>query len=63
MKMVKAALYFNDNPLELAKNSESFDNLYKVRPLIQGLNGNFGKSVRQELEQGVDEQMTLNKWR
>ena len=37
MKMVKAALYFNDNPLELAKNSESFYNLYKVRPLIQAL--------------------------
>ena len=63
MKMVKAALHFNDNALEPAKNSESFDNLYKVRPLVEALNENFGKAVQQELEQCVDEQMTLYKGR
>ena len=63
MKMVKTALHSNDNPLEPGKNSESFDNLYKERPLIRALNENFGKSVRQELEECVDEQVTLYNWR
>ena len=61
MKLIKKALHFNDSALMPEKSSENYDNLYKIRPLVDYLNKRYQEVVNPEREQCIDEQMTLYK--
>ena len=63
MKLIKKALHFNDSALLPEITSLKFDNLYKIRPLVDYLNNRYKAVVNSEREQCIDEQMTLYKGR
>ena len=52
-------LHFNDASIEPGRDSELYDKIYKVRPLLDAANFSFGNVVRAEGVQSIDEQMVL----
>ncbi|CAG4979435.1 unnamed protein product [Parnassius apollo] len=61
-EFLRQVLHFNDNSIMLPYGQPNSDRLYKIRPIIQKLNRNFGK-VPLEQHLSVDEQMCSTKTR